>query len=237
MRLGVDIGSVSLKLALVDGEGRLRFSHYSRTNGRPVDALLAGLSELARECRVDTFERVVATGSGKHLLARLERVGTTNEIMAHARAVARLCPGVRTVIEIGGQDSKLIQLDERGRLMDHAFNDLCAAGTGAFLDQQAARLGIAVDELGRLAARSRGAVPVASRCAVFAKSDMIHHQQEGVKPGKVARGLCLALARNYLANLLRGRKPRLPIAFCGGVAKSAGVRAAFIELLGLAEDD
>jgi predicted CoA-substrate-specific enzyme activase len=235
--LGVDIGSVSLKLALLDAGGEIRFTHYRRTRGRPAGALVSALELLHRECGVDGFDGVAATGSGKHLVASREGVGQCNEILAHARAVARLCPGVRTVIEIGGQDSKLIRLDGSGFIVDHAFNDLCAAGCGAFLDQQAGRLGVDVAELSEMAARARVAVPIASRCAVFAKSDMIHHQQEGVPPGKVARGLCFALARNYLANMLRGRDPALPIAFCGGVARNRGVRRAFIELLQLGHKD
>lgn len=231
MRLGIDIGSVSLKLALVDEEGGVGFAHYARTGGRPVAALLAALQRLREETGLERVDGVAATGSGKALVTRLEDIASSNEILAHARAVSRLHPEVRTVIEIGGQDAKLILLDGHGDLLDHAFNDLCAAGTGAFLDQQAARLGVSIERFSAMAARARKAVPVASRCAVFAKSDMIHHQQEGIPPDQVARGLCLALARNYLANMLRGRRPGLPVAFCGGVARNEGVRRAFSELI------
>ncbi len=237
MNLGLDIGSVSVKLAALTDDGSIRFVSYARSAGAPLMALRAGLKELREQTGCTTFDRVVATGSGKTLISTLPGVASTSEILAHATAVATLCPGARTVIEIGGQDSKLIQLDESGDLFDHAFNDVCAAGTGAFLDQQAARLGVAVSDLGSMAATAKNIVSIASRCAVFAKSDMIHHQQEGASPDEIAAGLCFALARNYLANLLHGRAPKKPIVFCGGVAKNAGVRRAFIELLGLSDGD
>ncbi|MFB0556907.1 MAG: acyl-CoA dehydratase activase, partial [Dehalococcoidia bacterium] len=145
---------------------------------------------------------------------------------------------VRTVIEIGGQDSKLIFLewDEKsGRtvIVDHALNEICAAGTGSFLDQQAYRLGISIDEFSSLATRAEKPATIAGRCSVFAKSDMVHLQQEGTSQEEIIAGLCYALARNYISNLGKGRRFVKPVAFQGGVAANKGVAKAFEELLEL----
>jgi len=235
-RLGIDIGSVSLNLALVGPEGGVLATHYERTAGQPLPRLLQALERLEA-----TSPRVMAcgTGSGRPLLADLLGLPVENEIVAHAWGAVRFHPEARTVIEIGGQDSKLIILEGRSPeghplIADHAMNEICAAGTGSFLDQQAARLGVDIeDEFGRLALESEHPAPVAGRCSVFAKSDMIHLQQEGYPREDIIAGLCYALARNYLANLARGRSLEGPFVFQGGVAANKGVVRAFEDLLGL----
>ncbi len=235
-RLGIDIGSVSLNLAVLDPDGNLLASRYERTAGQPLPRLLAALERLR-----DDYPRVVAcgTGSGRPLLADLLALPVENEIVAHAWGAVRYHPEARTVIEIGGQDSKLILLEGRAAdghplIADHAMNEICAAGTGSFLDQQAARLGVEIEEeFGRLALQSEHPAPVAGRCSVFAKSDMIHLQQDGYPREDIIAGLCYALARNYLANLARGRSLQPPFVFQGGVAANKGVVRAFEDLLGL----
>lgn len=223
-RLGIDIGSVTAKLALLDGE-RVVDARVLRTQGRPAEALRRLLAE-ALERHGDLEVTVVATGSGKSLVP--DPAGRVSEIVAHARSAARFHPRVRVVLEIGGQDAKMIWLPGTGepRILDHALNDLCAAGTGAFLDQQAARLGLDAAELGRLAAGSTSPATVAGRCAVFAKTDMIHLQQRGVPTADICAGVCHALVRNVVATLARGREVPAPLLLQGGVALSAGVRAA-----------
>ncbi|NMC69137.1 MAG: hypothetical protein GYA57_03595 [Myxococcales bacterium] len=229
--LGIDIGSVTAKLALLDGE-RVIDARVLRTQGRPAEALRRLLAEaLARHGDLEVT--VVATGSGKSLVP--DPAGRVSEIVAHARSAARFHPHVRTVLEIGGQDAKMIWLPGTGepRILDHALNDLCAAGTGAFLDQQAARLGLDAAELGRLAASSTAPATVAGRCAVFAKTDMIHLQQRGVPAADICAGVCHALVRNVVATLARGREVPAPLLLQGGVALSAGVRAAVPAVLDL----
>jgi len=154
-----------------------------------------------------------------------------NEITAHAVAALHFVPDVRTVIDIGGQDSKLILLRD-GVVVDFAMNSVCAAGTGSFLEQQAYRLGIPVEELGRRALRSSNPVRIAGRCTVFAESDMIHKQQMGFPVDDILYGLCQALVRNYLNNLALGKTIEPPVVFQGGVAANAGVVRAFREALG-----
>jgi hypothetical protein len=139
-------------------------------------------------------------------------------------------PGVQTIIEIGGQDSKIIILRD-GVAVDFAMNTVCAAGTGAFLDQQAARLCIKVEDIGPLALQSKTPVRIAGRCTVFAESDMIHKQQMGHRVEDILYGLCQAMARNYLNNVGLGKEVRAPVAFQGGVAFNNGMIRAFEESL------
>ncbi|HHY22610.1 MAG TPA: 2-hydroxyglutaryl-CoA dehydratase, partial [Bacilli bacterium] len=153
-----------------------------------------------------------------------------NEITAHAVAAQNEVPDVQTVIEIGGQDSKIIILRD-GVVTDFAMNTVCAAGTGSFLDQQANRLNIPIEEFGDLALKSQNPVRIAGRCAVFAETDMIHKQQFGYKTEDIIRGLCQALVRNYLNNIGKGKDIRPKIVFQGGVAANTGIKAAFEEAL------
>jgi len=139
-------------------------------------------------------------------------------------------PDVQTVIEIGGQDSKVIMLRD-GIVTDFAMNTVCAAGTGSFLDQQAYRLRIPIEEFGSLALHSKTQVRIAGRCTVFAESDMIHKQQMGHRVEDILYGLCEALARNYLNNLCLGKEILGPVVFQGGVAANAGMVRAFEEAL------
>ncbi len=234
--MGIDIGSVSLNIAVIDEEFRLLESVYERTKGQPIPVLIGVLESIER--RFPELCGAVCTGSGRDLMASVMGIDKENEIITQAKAVAYFHPEVRTVVEIGGQDSKLIFLDRDERsgrtiIVDHALNEICAAGTGSFLDQQAYRLGISIDEFSSLATRAEKPATVAGRCSVFAKSDMIHLQQEGTSQEEIVAGLCYALARNYISNLGKGKKFVKPIAFQGGVAANKGVVKAFEELLEL----
>ena len=234
--MGIDIGSVSLNIAIVDEGLRLLESIYARTKGQPISVLIDVFRSLEKD--FPELSGAVSTGSARNLIADILGIDKENEILTQAKAVACFHPEVRTVIEIGGQDSKLIFLDRDERcgkpiIVDHALNEICAAGTGSFLDQQAYRLGISIDEFSSLATKSLKPANVAGRCSVFAKSDMIHLQQEGTSKEDILAGLCYALARNYISNLGKGKKFEKPIAFQGGVAANKGVVKAFEELLEL----
>lgn len=230
--LGIDIGSVSVKLALVDRSEELVASSQQRTNADPLGALRAGLRSLLERVDRAQIAGVGTTGSGKELAAMAVQADVTkNEISAHACAAARYLPDVRTVIEIGGQDSKIILLRD-GLIEDFAMNSVCAAGTGSFLEQQAQRLNLRLDELSALALEARRHLAVAARCTVFAESDMIYKQQVGYPRAEIIYGLCLALAKNYLNTLAKGKTIEDPICFQGGVAANLGMRRAFGEVLG-----
>ncbi|MGE5494006.1 MAG: acyl-CoA dehydratase activase [Burkholderiales bacterium] len=230
--LGLDVGSVSTNLVLLDEEDSVIEKIYLRTSGRPIDAILKGLSALAAAHRGAAITAVGATGSGRQLASAI--VGADiikNEITAHAAAACRMVPEVRTIIEIGGQDSKIIFLND-GIVTGFAMNTVCAAGTGSFLDRQASRLEIPIEEFGSYAVRSKCPVRIAGRCAVFAESDMISKQQAGHSNEDIIAGLCEALVRNFLNNLAKNKEIPEPIVFQGGVAANVGMSAAFERALG-----
>lgn len=231
--LGIDVGSVTTKLALVDEKGKYVDSYMLRTAGKPVMAVQKGLKELfAKKITDYDVMGVGTTGSGRNLAGAL--VGADiikNEITAHAVAASTYVPGVQTILEIGGQDSKIILLRD-GIVTDFAMNTVCAAGTGSFLDQQANRLNVPIEQFGETALKSQNPARIAGRCGVFAESDLIHKQQLGYPVEDLLYGLCQALVRNYLSNLALG-KELLPIfSFQGGVATNSGMVKAFEEALG-----
>jgi len=220
--LGIDTGSVSANFALMDEKERLVSSLYLRTAGDPIGAVREGLKTFASH----PIARVGVTGSAREIIGLLVDADIVkNEITAHAVAAIKLRPGVRTVIEIGGQDSKIIVI-RNGVAVDFAMNTVCAAGTGSFLDHQAERLGVPIEDFGGLAMRAKSSVRIAGRCTVFAESDMIHKQAAGAGKEDIIRGLCDALVRNYLSNVAKGKEILAPVLFQGGVAANAGMKAA-----------
>ena len=230
--LGIDVGSVSTNLVLTDGDDNIVQKLYLRTGGQPINVLIEGMREIAGGPGADNIEAVGTTGSGRELAGLI--VGSDiikNEITTHAIAAQKVVKGVRTILEIGGQDSKIILL-RNGVVHDFAMNTVCAAGTGSFLDRQASRLGVPIEEFGSLALKSTSPVRIAGRCAVFAESDMIHKQQTGHSTEDIVNGLCEALVRNYLNNLAKGKDIQEPIAFQGGVAANVGIVRAFETALG-----
>lgn len=232
--LGVDVGSVSTNLVIMNDDFSLREKLYLKTCGHPIETLKNGLKMLATALPDDiAIKAAGATGSGRQLAGMLIGADVIkNEITAHAVAASSTVPKVRTILEIGGQDSKIIFL-KNGMVHDFAMNTVCAAGTGSFLDRQASRLEIPIEEFGGYALRSKNPVRIAGRCAVFAESDMIHKQQTGHCNEDIIAGLCQALVRNYLNNLAKGKEICEPIVFQGGVAANVGITAAFEKTLGM----
>ncbi len=226
--LGIDVGSVTTKLALLDEADVLAYSTYCRTEGRPIQVVQQELRKMAEQLGRDIeIGAVGTTGSGRMLTAAVVGADVVkNEITAHAVAASSIVPEVQTILEIGGQDSKLIILRD-GIVTDFAMNTVCAAGTGAFLDQQAFRLNIKIEDFGSLALQSTTPVRIAGRCTVFAESDMIHKQQMGHSIPDILGGLCEAMARNYLNNLGLGKEVLPPVIFQGGVAANRGMVRAF----------
>ncbi|NTU79874.1 MAG: ATPase [Chloroflexales bacterium] len=237
--LGIDVGSTTVKVVVIDPSTTLHASRYLRAQGRPSATLLQALRDLAQELDFGRVVGVGLTGSGGERIAQQLGGRHVNELVAQTRALSAFHPEARSVIEIGGQDSKYLDLEwdaAQGRLVirDFAMNAVCAAGTGSFLDQQAERLGIAIEgEFGALAAQSQSPARIAGRCTVFAKSDMIHLQQRGTPLPDILAGLCLALARNFKGVISKGKAFTPPIIFQGGVAYNQGVVRAFEHVLDL----
>lgn len=231
--LGIDIGSVSTNIIVMDEYDNVLNTLYLRTQGKPIETIKKGLLQTKK--KLDKYTEIAGvgtTGSGRQLGGIMVGADVIkNEITAHGVAALHHVPDVKTIIEIGGQDSKIILL-RNGILYDFAMNTVCAAGTGSFLDRQAERLGIPIEEFGELALKSKSTVRIAGRCAVFAESDMIHKQQLGHNQEDIINGLCEALARNYLNNLGKGKEILSPVIFQGGVAANVGIRKAFERILG-----
>ncbi len=239
---GVDVGSTTAKIAILDQNYSLHHEQRTRTLGRPAEAVLRLLKSIPEELLPEEgISPFVFTGTGGRLLANVLKGAFVNEIIAHTTAALFYFPDARTVLDIGGQDTKLVILapgwSNRMQVEDFSLNSLCAAGTGAFLDQQAARLGMSIDEFSRLALESETPARLAGRCTVFAKSDMIHLQQAAVPDHDIIAGLCLALARNIKATLAKGRALEPPMVFQGGVAENQGVVRALKEVFGLRDDE
>lgn len=229
--MGIDVGSVSTNIVLIDEENNLVFHEYLRTQGKPIEIIKNGIKDLSDKFGTKSILGVGTTGSGRQLASIIVGADIVkNEITCHAVAGLDYNPGIKTIIEIGGQDSKIIIL-KNGIVVDFAMNTVCAAGTGSFLDRQALRLGIEIDKFGQRALDSSNPVRIAGRCAVFAESDMIHKQQLGHNQEDIIRGLCDALVRNFLSNVGKGKDISPPILFQGGVAANMGIKKAFEEEL------
>ena len=228
--LGIDVGSVTTKMAVIDEHDLVMARVYNPTQGKPIVMIQKGLEEIrgllpedAEICGVGT------TGSARYLAGVIVNADIVkNEITSHAAAAIRYVPDVRTILEIGGQDSKIIIVDD-GVVTDFGMNTVCAAGTGSFLDHQALRLNMSIDEFSNRAMNSTTPVRIAGRCTVFAESDMVHKQQMGHSIEDILYGLCQALVRNYLNNVGLGRDIKSPILFQGGVAFNKAIVKAFEE--------
>ena len=238
--LGIDIGSVSANTIIMDDHRNVLEEHYTRIKGQPLQTVKKVLEEILQRISHEKFHSVSFTGIGGKLLSELLGGNFVNEIIAQARAVQYFYPQVRTIIDIGGEDSKLILIEkeeDRFKISDFSMNTLCAAGTGSFLDQQASRLGLTIEEFGQLALKSTNPPRIAGRCSVFAKSDMIHLQQIATPDYDIVAGLCYALARNFKSNIGKGKMFVKPISFQGGVAANAGMRKAFLDVLELSDGE
>jgi predicted CoA-substrate-specific enzyme activase len=253
--VGIDIGAVSVKAAVLGGtEDRTDLEHlaesgeftwlsaptpvlispYRRALGDPrgrAEAFIGTVRKYIPNVRMD---HIRATGRGASLIQD-QGILRVNDFKAIAAAVAVLHPTVATVFEMGGESSRFLRLASdphsgRLRLLDYETNGDCAAGTGSFIDQQATRLRYEVEEVGAIACSVPSAPRIAGRCSVFAKSDMIHAQQKGCSPPQIVRGLCDAVARNFKGSITKGKAAVPPVAFIGGLAKNSGVVQAFREL-------
>ena len=232
--LGIDIGSISTKGVIIDSDDKIIASSYLYTEGSPINAVKRLISELKKQINLKEYKvvSVGTTGSARKLIGTILNASVIkNEITAHAVGTTSIIPNVRTIFEIGGQDSKIILLED-GIVNDYAMNTLCAAGTGSFLSSQAKRLGISVEDFGRIALLSENPTNIAARCTVFAESDLVHKAQMRHKKEDIIAGLCNAVVSNYLNNVGKGKKIKSPIVFQGGVSKNIGVIKAFEEATG-----
>jgi predicted CoA-substrate-specific enzyme activase len=262
IHLGLDIGSVSTKLAALTPRDIIfdnlsvfqtlkAFRTYEvfiaalppqKVQGQPLRAAKSLLQQFIKHCPTDVTFSLSLTGSQSKLIASALGAPLVNDFKAIARGVVELVPEARTILEIGGDGSRYIKVNynpDSGDLgiLDYGRNGECAAGTGSFIDQQAVRLNYEVEEIGDVVAGADGCANIAGRCSVFAKSDMIHAQQRGYSPGAIFKGLCEAVVRNYKGTVLRGKQLEPKIVFVGGVAANSGVVEAMRSVFNLSEEE
>ena len=230
--LGVDIGSISTKGVVIDDDNNIIAKDYIWTEGNPINSVKNLIKSLKSQINDNyILKGIGTTGSARKLIGlMLDANIVKNEITANAIGTISLHPDVRTILEIGGQDSKIIIINN-GIIVDYAMNTLCAAGTGAFLSSQAKRIGVDINDFGTLALKSNNPVKIAARCTVFAESDLIHKAQSGYALKDIVAGLCRSVVLNYLNNVGKGKKIKGPIIFQGGVSKNKGVVKYFKEVL------
>ncbi len=251
---GLDIGSVSAKIVAqyLNNSAELpgffwidRHRHLLagtvRVLGSPVNAAHRLLKNLFSIMPPQTALKLKITGSQGSLVAKQLNVPIVNEFKAIARGTVELVPECETILEIGGDGSRYLNVSydkKTGELsiLDYERNGECAAGTGSFIDQQAVRLKYDVNEIGPLVMDTASCASIAGRCSVFAKSDMIHAQQRGFSPGAIFKGLCEAVVRNYKGTVLRGKQLNGTVAFVGGVAANSGVVQAVRSIFKLEDD-
>jgi predicted CoA-substrate-specific enzyme activase len=236
--IGVDVGSVSVNLAVMSPQGEVLKEEYRRHLGEPGATVLHLLEELGEDFPLGQCRLAAFTGIGGKALAEVLGGSFVNEVIAQARGTYHFHPEARSIIDMGGEDAKLILVGEEGGhliIQDFAMNTMCAAGTGSFLDQQAHRLGYSIEEFSEQSLKSTTPPRIAGRCSVFAKTDMIHLQQGATPDYEIIAGLCQAMARNLKSNIAKGKTVTPPVAFQGGVAHNLGVRQAFRQVFDLDE--
>lgn len=231
--MGIDIGSISTKGVIIDEYDNIITSSYIYTEGNPIRAVKNVVRNMRDDIDLNKYQvvSVGTTGSARKLIGTMLGASTIkNEITAHAVGTVKLYPKVKTIFEIGGQDSK-ITLVNNGVVCDYAMNTLCAAGTGAFISSLSKRLGVLIDDVSDVAFSSKNKINIAARCTVFAESDLIHKIQAGYKKEDIIAGVCRAVAVNYINNVAKGKKIRGPVVFNGGVSKNRAVVRAFEEII------
>jgi len=264
--LGIDVGSISMKFVLyrppggaplpepvrsgflsaepasLAGGGESYLLSYDRIQGDPnrkvPERLAVWLSRIGKEKVLG----VAVTGKSGPQLASAIGALYENDFRCLVRGVGAVQPDVRTIFEMGGENAKVIRLEPAGgngslRIRDYDTNGDCAAGTGSFIDQQANRMQLAVEEVGEMVARAASSARVAGRCSVFAKTDMIHAQQKGYSPEEILKGLCEAVARNFKSSINKGKTPVSRIALVGGLFANQGVVRAIREAFAFSPDD
>ena len=263
--IGIDVGAISTKVGVL-GEPNDReifefvkrrnpfvsIAHhtslpflvikYTRTRGKPAETTLQLLRQVKSILTSLGIRGIRICGSGDTLLSKYLKTNMANEFIAIAKGTEFLYPEVSTVFEIGGANSRYLRLAHDANtgimgLIDYNKSGDCAAGTGAFLDQQASRMKYNIEEIGPIVAECSNSAKIAGRCSVFAKSDMIHAQQKGYKPEEILKGLCEAVARNFRSNIVCGKTVMPPVAFVGGVAANQGVATALRSLFNLNDNE
>lgn len=234
LSLGMDIGTSTVKLVLLKNQ-EIEKQWMAVHHGNPFFCLKKGLSTL--ELAMDTPFSLCVTGSNTEaLLEQDSAIPSLGDIPAIVEGVRWIIPQVGSVIEIGSQGARFIT-DLQSRAPQFAVNEHCAGGTGSFFEDQMSRVGCKLEDYSSLVEQAQSVPRLSGRCAVFAKTDIIHRQQEGVSTPDILLGLCYAMIRNYKATIVRRLPVCKPVVFCGGVTCNTGVIRAIREVFGLTEEE
>jgi len=228
---GIDVGSLSTEGVILDAGGELVGCSIIQTGANSTRAAEEALAKALADAAVnrDNVKGIVATGYGRVSVPFADKKIT--EISCHGLGAHRLYPHAGTIIDIGGQDSKVIRVGEDGRVLDFTMNDKCAAGTGRFLEVMAAKLQVSLDEMGSLSSSSRGEVKISSVCTVFAESEVVSLVARNYPKAEIIRGLHRAIV-NRVASMVKMTGIHGEVIMSGGVAKNSGVVALMAEKLG-----
>ena len=239
LSLGIDIGSSSITVSLINERAQIVSNLYRPHQGRTRQALLDILAELCDKHDQDRIIWGAVCGSGAKLLSDIDGLLAINEIQAAVEGALILGTGANSIIEMGGQSSKYITgfSQEDQSSIQISINSSCAAGTGSFLEEQLSRLGLKLDDYPTYAAKARSIPRIAGRCSVFAKTDITHHQQQGVSVEDILMGLAFAVVKNYRGSVMKKLPRKKPILFAGGVSQNQAIAAAFRDVLLLEEDE
>lgn len=231
---GIDIGSLTAEAVVVE-DGKIVASEIISVLPNPVDSAKEVLRRVSEKSgvRLEHIKYIVSTGYGRE---KLQSQGMAqenlSEISCHGLGAFTLNPEVRTVIDIGGQDAKVIKVNGAGKLENFVMNDKCAAGTGHFLEVMSRTLGVSLDELGLISNGSKKPVQMSNRCTIYIETEVIHYLQRGVSKVDIAAGINIAMAERALA-LVRRVKPEKEVMLTGGVAKNVAVRNELQKMLNL----
>ena len=240
---GIDVGSLTAQAVLIeDGKTQILkslgvrlLSHSISVRPNPLDSARTVMGGLLDESGLSWSDITycVSTGYGRDSV-QAEGLAQANvsEISCHGTGAYSLAPHVRTIIDIGGQDAKVIRMDQGGDLVNFVMNDKCAAGTGRFLEVMSRTLGVGFEELGPLAFRARGKVELSSRCSIFAETEVLHYLQKGAEKSDLAAGVTRSMADRVMA-LARRVGVEKDVMMTGGVAKNVAVRSELEKMLGL----
>ena len=224
--LGIDVGSVSLKFALLRGD-ELVGKAYLKNKG-----LISTVQEGLRQLPKAEISGVGITGSGKDFIASMVGADyTDSEIMAHVVACLKEYPDAKTILDIGGEDSKLMLIKD-GLLAGFQMNRDCGGGTGSMIETIAARLGVKIEDVGEIALQSKDPAVLPGKCGIFCQSAAVSQLSKGRPTSDILMGVCKALVGNYLAVLAKGKKLVPPIVFQGAVAQNKAIVKCFEDALG-----
>ena len=232
--MGLDVGSVTTKGVIIDNYDNIITSSYMYTDGNPIKAVKKVISNMKMEIDLDKYVVVSVgiTGSARKLVGALLEADTIkNEIMASSVGVMRMYPDAKTIIEIGGHDSKIILLKDK-MVYDYAINSNCLSGTGAFIDTLSNRLNIDISSISSLALKGNNDIDISYRCALLAENNLINKIQNGYAKEDVIASVCKNITHAYVNNVLKGKKIKKPIVFIGGVSKNIAIQKELEKILG-----